>query len=263
MKFSLAIQTQTMQNLISSTLGDKEIARKFVADISSVVAQNPSIQQCDANSIIVSGLVAQSLNLPLSSSLGFAYIVPFNTYSKATKSYVKMAQFQIGWKGLVQLAIRTGQYKTIGVREIHEGEYKGMNKFGEDEFAFSHDYDNKPIIGYYAYLETTQGFEKTLYWSIEKIKAHGQKYSKTFENGQWNTNFDAMARKTVLKQLISKWGVMSADLNTAVKYDQAVIKDNLEPAYIDNPKTQIDNSLVDTDFIEEQEAKSEDGTKTD
>ena len=123
-KFSVAIQSDAYKNLINNTLGDQEIARQFIADISGVVSNNPSLQQCDAGSIISAGLTAQTLKLPLASSLGFAYVVP----------YKDKAQFQISYKGYIQLAMRSGLFETIGVRPVHEGEYIGQDEFGDDIF---------------------------------------------------------------------------------------------------------------------------------
>jgi len=132
-KFSVAIRSNAYQQLINNTLGDKELARQFVADISSVVSANSQLQKCEAGTILTAGLVASSLKLPLAPTLGFAYVVPYGS----------KAQFQIGWKGLVQLAQRSGQFERLGVRNVHEGEWVGQDEFGEDMFKFSHEHDNK------------------------------------------------------------------------------------------------------------------------
>lgn len=240
-KFSIAIKSDAYQKLINDTLGDKSTAQKFVADISTVVSQNQSLQLCDAGSILTSGLTAQRLNLPLSPTLGFAYVVP----------YGGKAQFQIGWKGLVQLAIRTQQYETIGVRPVHEGENKGYDEFGNEQVVFSHEFDSNEIVGYFAYFKLTNGFKKTLYWTKEQCEEHAVKYSKAhtgkargtdFDN--WTKMFDAMAMKTVLKQLLSQYGIMSVEFQNAIKLDQAVINEDDTYTYVDNPS-------VETEPIEE------------
>lgn len=233
-KFSVAIKSDAYQKLINDTLGDKATAQKFVADITTVVSQNSMLQVCDAGSILSSGLTAQRLNLPLSPTLGFAYVVP----------YGNKAQFQIGWKGLVQLAIRTQQYETIGVRPVHEGENKGYDDFGNEQIQFSHEFDGSPIVGYFAYFKLINGFKKTLYWTKEQCEMHAVKYSKAHsgknrgsEYDNWSKMFDQMAMKTVLKQLLSQYGIMSVEFQNAIKLDQATINEDDTYTYIDNPNT--------------------------
>lgn len=230
MKFSLAIRQTAYQDLINNTLGDVNVAKQFIADISSVVSNNYKLQQCEANSILSAGLMAQSLKLPLAQSLGFAYLVP----------YKDKAVLIIGYKGLIQLAIRSGQYKTIGVRPVHKGEWIGLDKHGEDLFKFDHQHDLDEVVGYYAWIELANGFEKTIYWTVEQCEKHGKRYSKSYGNGSdtdlWGKDFDTMSMKTVLKQLISKWGIMSVDIQKAVVFDQAIIKDDGTPEYVDNPE---------------------------
>ena len=245
MKFSVAVRTDAYQKLINETLGDKELARQFVADISTVVSGNYKLQSCDAGSILSAGLVAQSLKLPLTQSLGFAYVIPYGS----------KAQFQIGYKGLIQLAQRSGQFKSIGARPVHEGEYVGQDKHGEDIFKFDHKFDLEKVVGYYAYFELLNGFEKSVYWTVEQCEAHAKRYSKSYGNGtdtdNWTKMFDQMALKTVLKQLLSKYAPLSTEMISAVKYDQAVINDDGTPEYVDNDvettetSSSVDNSLVD------------------
>lgn len=230
-KFSVAIRSEGYQKLINDTLGDPKLAQQFVADISTAVAINPMLQRCDAGSILSAGLVAYTLKLPLNSSFGYAYLVP----------YGEKAQFQLGAKGFKQLAMRSGIYTDIDVTDIRDGEYLGRDEeTGKPRFKFITDdnvRENTAIIGYLAYFETQNGFRKTLYWSIEKIKAHGKRYSKTFNSPSstnvWRDNFDKMAEKTVIKQLLSNWGVLSVELQEALKYDQSVVKDDKTPEYVD------------------------------
>lgn len=245
-KFSVVIQQENYQKLINDTLGDKETAKRFVAEITSVVANNYTLQKCTSNTIIAGGLLAQSLKLPLAASLGFCALVPYKNGDYTN------AQFQIMWKGLIQLAQRTGLYETIGVRPVHKGEYAGQNEFGEDEFKFSHEYDLEEVVGYFAYFKLTNGFKKTLYWTKEQCEAHGHKYSKCY-NAQWGSNFDAMASKTVLKQLISKYGPMSVDIQKAVQYDQAIVNDDGSANYVDNPSNELEELNATNNAIEESE----------
>ena len=244
MKFSVAIRSDAYKNLINDTLGDPAVARKFVAEISTVVGNNYALQECDAKTIVSAGLLAQSLNLPLAPTLGFCYIIPYG--NKAT--------FQVGWKGLVQLAIRTKAYEKLGVNIVHEGEYLGRDEFGEPLIKYTAEYSNKPIVGYHAYFKLTNGFTKNIYWTKEMCEEHGKRYSAEYRSkgsGKWKDMFDEMALKTVLKQLISKWGIMSTELMTVVEADQAVIKDNGEYDYVDNEKeekperkTTVENEIV-------------------
>lgn len=241
-KFSAVVRTEGYQKMIENTLGDPQTAQKFTADIIAVVSQNNTLQNCNCGSIVASGLVAQRLNLPLAPTLGFAYVVP----------YKDKAQFQIGWKGLVQLAIRTRQYETIGVRPVHQGENKGYNEFGDETVEFSHEYDDAPVVGYFAYFKLTNGFKKTLYWTKEQCELHATKYSKSHsgnnkggEFDNWSKMFDEMAQKTVLKQLLSKYGIMSVDFQTAIAADQATIKDDGSYEYLDNPNTPEQETVAD------------------
>lgn len=253
-KFSVAIRSDAYQKLINETLGDKESAKQFVTDITSVVSQNSTLQKCEAGSILSAGLLAQTLKLPLASTLGFAYVVP----------YGDKAQFQVGWKGLVQLCIRSGKYENLGVRPVHEGEALGLDEFGDEIVKFSHEFDLKPIVGYFAYFKLTSGFRKTLYWTVEQCEAHGTRYSKAHvgknrggEFDNWSSNFDAMAQKTVLKQLLSKYGIMSIELQKAIEMDQAVIEDD-KPVYVDNEPEPKQIEIAETKSKEVEETNPDD-----
>jgi recombination protein RecT len=240
-RFSVAIQSDAYKKLINNTLGDANVARQFVADISTVVSQNPLLQRCDAGSIVSAGLVAQTLKLPLSQSLGFAFVIPYGV----------KAQFQIGYKGFIQLCQRTGQFESIGVRAVHEGEYAGQDEFGEDEFRFSHEFDDKPVVGYFAYFKLLNGFKKTLYWTKAQCEAHGRRFSKSYGN-LWTNSFDAMATKTVLKMLLSKYAPMSVELQQAVKFDQAVVKEDFTAEYVDNPQSDLREGVIAPEMAEQE-----------
>lgn len=250
-KFSLAIQSEGYKKLINNTLGDPKRSAKFIAAISSAVATNPGLQECDAGSILSGALLGEALNLNPSPQLGQYYLVPFDQkkYNEKTKKYEvisKKAQFQLGYKGYIQLAIRSGQYKDIDVIEVREGEYLGRNKItGKHQFEFIEDEverENKPIIGYMAYFEYLNGFYKNLYWSKEKMQKHALEYSQAYASDVkkgtnysfWSKDFDGMAFKTMLRQLISKWGIMSIDMQEALTKDMSVIKEDGTCDYVDN-----------------------------
>lgn len=258
-KFSVAIQSDTYKNLINQTLGDKDRATRFIASISSAVATNTDLQQCDAGTILSGALLGESLNLSPSPQLGQYYLVPFNKKVKGVdgdESYIKVAQFQLGYKGYIQLAIRSGQYKKLNVLAIKKGElikYDPLNEeievnLMEDE----EERENAETIGYYAMFEYTNGFRKSLYWSKSKMEKHALKYSKGYSAHKgytfWEKDFDGMAYKTMLRQLISKWGIMSIDMQQAVEKDMTAINTDGTYEYVDNEEDTI---------IEQQESKDE------
>lgn len=247
-KFSVALQTAGYQKLIYDTLADKNRARNFIANISSAVATNPQLQECDPKTILSCGLLGESLNLVPSPQLGQYYMVPFNKKDKNGDIIAVQAQFILGYKGYLQLAIRSGQYKKINVTEIKEGELISYNPLEEDiNVKLIDDFEEREqaeTIGYYAMFEYTNGFKKAIYWSKAKMEAHADKHSKAFslgsarkiKNGEvkdkdmwrysshWYTNFDEMAKKTMLRQLISKWGILSMEMQQAFEKDNNVIK---------------------------------------
>ena len=251
-KFSVAIQSDMYKNLINQTLGDKERATRFIASISSAVATNQALQECDAGTILSGALLGESLNLSPSPQLGQYYLVPFNDSKKGCK----VAQFQLGYKGYIQLAIRSGQYKKLNVLAIKKGElvkYDALNEeievnLIEDE----EERENAETIGYYAMFEYTNGFRKSLYWSKSKMEKHALKYSTGYKAKKgytyWEKDFDGMAYKTMLRQLISKWGIMSIDMQQAVEKDMATINTDGTYEYVDNEEDTI---------IEQEEPKEE------
>lgn len=256
-KFSIAIKSDAYQKLINDTLGDKEVARKFVAEISSVVSQNYQLQECDAASILSAGLLAQSVNLSLAPSLGLAYLVPFNTKNG------KKAQFQISYKGLTQLAIRSGVIESLNARPVHINELAGYNRFGEPKFNFGDEFQSTEIVGYFAYFTTTTGFEKTMYMTVDQCKAHASKHSKSYGNGKgtdlWTDDFDFMCRKTVLKLLLNRYAPLSIDMQKVIRADQSAINEDGSFSYVDNPnwvdeeqkpkKTNVRNTIEEVDDV--------------
>lgn len=176
-KFSVAIQTPMYQKLVNDTLGDPDRARRFVAAISSAVAVNPSLQECDAGTVLTAALLGESLNLSPSPQLGQYYMVPYKDKKRGT-----VAQFQLGYKGYIQLAERSGQYLDIDAFPVVEGEYRGRDRFTRRpilEFLEDDgDRESRPVVGYYAYFELNNGFRKVLYWSKDKMLAHADRYDE-------------------------------------------------------------------------------------
>ena len=256
-KFSMVIKSDTYQNLIKQTLGNPKKAERYTAAIMSAVATNPQLQNCEAKTILSGSLLAESLNLAHSPQLGQYYLVPFKVIAKNGIPEHFDATFILGYKGYLQLAIRSGNYKKINVMEIKEGELVSYNPFDE-EITLNpiQDVDERektPTIGYYAMFEYVNGFKKVIYWSKAQMLAHADKYSPAFSvnatNGKypkvsyadyaagnydkkdewlyssfWYKDFDSMAKKTMLRQLISKWGVMSTDMVQALDTDNSVIR---------------------------------------
>jgi len=251
-KFSVAIQSDTYKNLINQTLGDKDKAQRFIAAISSAVAVNPTLQDCEAGTILSGALLGESLNLSPSPQLGFYYLVPFNDSKKG----YKVAQFQLGYKGYIQLAIRSGFYKKLNVMAIKKGELVNFDELNEEiEVNLIQDEEEREkaeTVGYYAMFEYISGFRKAIYWSKAKMERHALRYSQGYKGDKakgtaytfWSKDFDGMAYKTMLRQLISKWGIMSTDMEQAYNKDQAVIETNGNYEYVDNeepietPKTE-------------------------
>lgn len=271
--FSVVIQSDMYKKLINNTLGDSKRATRFIASITSAVATNPTLQECEPSSVLASSLVGEALNLSPSNALGEYYLVPYSNTKKGTKE----AQIQIGYKGYLHLAIRSGQYKDIDVFEIHEGEFKGRDKdTGKYKFEFIENEEerlSKPVIGYMGYFELLNGFRKTLYMSKEEMLNHADTYSKAFNkadyekyiNGQipqkdlwkfssyWYKSFQTMAFKTILRQLISKWGIMSIEMQDAFTKDMAVIKEDGTCDYVDNPEE--DKTIIEVEHTEEEPKK--------
>lgn len=261
-KFSVAIQSDMYKNLINQTLGDKERATRFIASISSAVATNQALQECDAGTILSGALLGESLNLSPSPQLGQYYLVPFNDSKKG----YKVAQFQLGYKGYIQLAIRSGQYKKLNVLAIKKGELIKYDPLNEEiEVNLIEDEEEREsaeTIGYYAMFEYTNGFRKSMYWSKSKMEKHALKYSKGYAAHKgytyWEKDFDGMAYKTMLRQLISKWGIMSIDMQQAVEKDMTAINTDGTYEYVDNDEDVVIEQEEPTETIETQ---SEDNIK--
>lgn len=221
-------------------LGSKSAS--FISSIINVVNGNQALQEANPNTVLMSAAIAATLDLPINPNLGFSAIVPYKEKGQA------VAQFQMMWRGFVQLAQRSGQYRTLNTTEVYEGEIKRQNRFtGEIEFDPDGRKSDK-IIGYVAYMSLLNGFEKYFYMSREECEKHAKRYSKTYQKGygKWKDDFDSMAKKTVLKLLISKYGIMSVDMQKAVEFDQSTVQgdiNHIEEAtaeYVDNEPKQIE-----------------------
>lgn len=225
---------------INKVVGGKNGTR-FISSIVSAVQATPALQECTNSSILSAALLGESLNLSPSPQLGQYYMVPYDNRSKGAKE----AQFQLGYKGYIQLATRSSQYKKLNVLSIKEGELIRFDPLNEEiEVNLIQDDEQReaaPTIGYYAMFEYTNGFRKAMYWSRAKMEAHAKKYSpgykRDLEKGTswtfWAKDFDAMAYKTMLRQLISKWGIMSIDLQDAIDSAMAVIREDGSRDYVE------------------------------
>lgn len=224
-----------VQTQINNVVGGKN-GQRFISAVVSAVNNNPALQECTNQSIFSAALLGEALNLSPSPQLGHYYMVPFNS------SNGKVAQFQLGYKGYIQLALRSGQYRKLNVLAIKEGELVRFDPLNEEiEVNLIEDEEereNTPTAGYYAMFEYTNGFRKAMYWSRAKMERHAMKYSKGYQAKKgytfWEKDFDGMAYKTMLRQLISKWGIMSIEMVTAMDSDMAVINEDGTKTYVDN-----------------------------
>ena len=236
--FGVMINSAGYKKLINSTLGDPKKATRFVTAISSAVATNPALQNCDAATIVSAGLLGETLNLSPSPQLGQYYLVPFND----RKNNRTTAQFQLGYRGMLQLAQRSGEYKRINAMAVKEGELLHYDPFNDEiELQYIEDEEQReslPTIGYFAMFEYHNGFRKVLYWSKTKMEQHAEKYSMGYKARKgytfWEKDFDAMGVKTMLRQLISKWGVMSLEMQKAYEADGGVVNQDGSIDYVDS-----------------------------
>jgi recombination protein RecT len=208
-------------------LGKRSTA--FMTSVLQIVSQNDLLSKAEPQSVFHAAAVAATLDLPLNSNLGFAYIVPYNqSYKDNSGQWQKkqVAQFQMGYKGFIQLAQRSGQFKTISASAIYEGQLVSENPLTGFEFDFTKPSTGK-VLGYASYFKLLNGFEKTLYMSVESLTKHGKKFSQTFkkDSGLWKDDFEGMATKTVIKLLLSKFAPLSVEMQQAVVLDQAIIQD--------------------------------------
>jgi recombination protein RecT len=273
-------------NRLSEKLGLEE-AKRFKAALSSAVSVNPKLAtECVPDTVVTAALIGHSLNLPPSPQLGYYYLVPYkNKWKKCTE-----AQFQIGYKGYIQLAMRSGYYVKLNVSTIKEGEFKGWNPLTEE---LSVQFIEDPLkraeaetVGYCGYFEYTNGFKKTVYWTFESMQVHADKYSKAFslandkllkqgkipDNERWKyssfwySDFDAMALKTVLRQLLSKWGSMSVDMQVAFEHDiktDSIPFDDAQDINDAKVGDEAGSEIIDVDPLEQSQEKPEAETDDD
>lgn len=245
--------------LVANTLTDEKRKSQFIANIVSAVSNNPTLQECNQVSVVSAALQAEALHFPINNQLGYCYLVPFND----KRNNDKKAQFQIGYKGYIQLAIRTGQYKNINVCEVREGELNEFDPLKGMTFNWNRNYEERKklrVIGYVGEFTLMNGFTRTLYIPYEEMLDHADTYSQAFnketylqlQNGTykgeawklssfWYKNFDEMAKKTVLRQLLSKWGIMSVEMTSAYENDMAAFDVNGKRDYIDSKEVKNDS----------------------
>lgn len=235
------MSNEAVQAQINNIVKD---SKTFITSVVSAVQTNPALQECTKQSILSAALLGESLNLSPSPQLGQYYMVPFKNKRQNDAGQweqIDEAQFILGYKGYIQLAIRSGQYKKLNVVAIKEGELKRYDPLEEEiEVELIDDEEvreNAPTVGYYAMFEYMNGFKKSIYWSKKKMESHAMKFSKGYQAKKgytfWEKDFDAMAMKTMLRQLISKWGVMSIQMQTAYEADMAVIREDGTRDYVD------------------------------
>lgn len=250
---------EDVQKRFREMLGKK--AQGFITSVLQIVTANNELSHADPMSIYNCAAMAATLDLPLNNNLGFAYIIPYKS-KQPDGTYKKVAQFQIGYKGFIQLGQRSGQYQTIAAAPIYEGQLTECNPLTGFTFDFSKK-TSDTVIGFAGYFRLLNGFEKTLYMTVDEMKAHGLRFSKTYKNGLWQTDFIGMGSKTVIKLLISKFGPMSIEMQKAVITDQALINDaettdvtyiDHEPDIIDKEAERVTLMIEDAKTVQELEA---------
>ena len=274
--FTAYLTADAVKEQINKVVGSKNGTR-FISSIVSAVNNNTMLQECTNSSILSGALLGESLNLSPSPQLGQYYLVPFKDKNKGTT----LAQFVLGYKGYLQLAIRSGQYKKINVLAIKEGELVRYDPLNEEiEVNLIDDEEEREkaaTIGYYAMFEYTNGFKKAMYWSKAKMEAHAIKYSAGYAADKrkgnqytfWSKDFDGMAYKTMLRQLISKWGIMSIDLVTAIDADMTIVNEDGSKSYVE-VEEEVNNytenepeKIIDGEVVEKAEEAKEESEQED
>lgn len=238
-RFNQMIVHPNTDAYLTSVLAERK--GEFINNLTAVVANDAKLQACEPVTLMYAALKATALRLPLDPNLGQAYIIPY----KNNREHKTEAQFQIGWKGFIQLAIRSGQFQAINATDIRDGELKGYDLMtGEVQVQAVPDRENKPVIGYLAYFKLTNGFAKSLYMTAEEIEQHATRYSQSYrgkykDSSLWATDKDAMAKKTVLKLLLNRFAPLSVDMQRAVQADQSVLHGDGKLDYVDNSRDQL------------------------
>lgn len=235
------LNNNAIQDQLKSTL--KENSGAFVTSVMNVFREDKLLQTCDPKAVLSEALKAAALKLPIEKQLGFGYIIAFKDHG------VPKPQFQLGYKGYIQLAERTGAYRYINTGVVYEGEFKSLDKL-TGALDISGEKISDEIIGYFAYIETISGFKKAMYWTKEQVRKHAGRYSKSFQKNSaiWRDNFDEMAIKTVLRNLLSHYGVMSVEMESAI---------TAEEIRTDEPPTNAPEIEVEAETAEPPETTSE------
>lgn len=271
--FTSFITSNAVTQKINSIVGSERDGAKFIANIVASVQANPTLKECSNQSILSCALVAHSLNLSANPTLGQIYMIPYNN----KQTGMKEAQIQLSYKSYIQLAIRSGYYKKINALAIKQGELVKYDPLEEEiEVKLIEDEEERekaPISGFYAMFEYQNGFRKCVYWSNEKMLSFADKYSQSFNrktmqdiidgkvnekdmwkySSPWYSQYEMMGVKTVLKNLLSKYGILSIEMQEAIEKDQAVINDEGNPVYVDNDN---DNYVIaDAEVNDRKEVK--------
>lgn len=249
------INHESIQRQIADILGERRL-QNFITGIVTAVTNNPDLKDCNNSSILSGALLGEALNLSPSTEMGQYYLVPFKDKERGL-----LAQFQLGYKGYIQLAMRSNLYKKLNVVAVKDGELDYFDYFNEEiivnPIQDDVERENAKTTGYYAMFELHTGFRKAIYWSKERMEKHAIKYSKAYRAKKgysfWEKDFDQMAFKTMIRQLISKWGIMSTELEKAIVSDMAYIKDDMTPEYIDNIEVEeVETKTIKQDDLEEE-----------
>lgn len=239
-RFNAMLENTRTQEYLSSVLGEKK--QTFVGNMVALVANSKMLMDCDPSTVMFSCLKSAALDLSLDPVLGLSYVIPF----RDNKNNTTVATWQLGSKGYVQLALRSAQFRKLNVRDVREGEIVDED-FVSGEMRFKRlqkDRESAPIVGYVAYMQLVNGFEKQLYMSVEELESHAKRFSQTYRRGYgpWADQYmkSQMMEKTVLKRLLSKYAPLSVEMRDAIRSDFAVLGENDSVRYIDNEESAID-----------------------
>lgn len=264
---------EAVKNKFQELLGDR--ASSFMTSVLQVVSSNDLLKDAEPTSVYQAAMIAATLNLPINNNLGFAYIVPYRT-KQQDGTYKVLAQFQLGYKGFIQLSQRSGQFQTMNVTDVREGEIKSHNRLSDEvEFEWMQDQKarlSKKTVAYVAYFKLLNGFEKLHLMYADELESHGKRFSQTYKKGfgLWKDDFDSMSKKTALKLLLSKYAPLSVDMQKAIVSDQAVINnaETMDVDYVDNDVYEIHeaseaNKKATQEAAEKLKAKSGSGDLND
>lgn len=251
------INNKGIQEMFENSLGDN--AGTFLTSIVDLYTDPAgTLKECNPEDVIMEALKSATLKLPINKNLGFAYIIPYKSKKKT------VPQFQIGYKGLIQLAMRSGQYKTINSNVVYEGMEVTENYLtGEIEIKGRKKTDK--IIGYFSYFKLVNGFEKMVYWTVERLEKHAEKFSQSYKykdikGNVWNENFDEMALKTVTKRILSKYGVLSVEMQNAINQEVDNQLENDKKEYANSLELKKNEEVIDAEtgeIIEEFNLKDD------